>query len=297
MSFLRLLLGPMRLPFVILAPVCALLGVASAVHEAGSVAVPDALLVVLGAVAAHISVNAFNEYFDFKSGLDVRTVKTPFSGGSGVLPENPRWAPVALGTAIVAFVITALVGMWVIRVRGWGILPVGIAGLLVVATYTPWAVKRPLFCLIAPGLGFGACMVIGAHVALTGRYSASAVAASFIPFFLVNDLLLLNQFPDVEADRTVGRRNFPIVMGRRRSSLIYSVFLAGAYLAIVLGVAAGALPRLCLLGLVTVVLAVPAAIAARRHADDIPHLAPALGMNVFLNLVTPALVAVGLVWG
>ena len=50
----------------------------------------DLMLVLIGAVSAHISVNTFNEYFDFLSGLDAKTVKTPFSGGSGALVENPN---------------------------------------------------------------------------------------------------------------------------------------------------------------------------------------------------------------
>ena len=33
--------------------------------------------------------------------------------------------------------------------------------------------------------------------------------------FLVNNLLLLNQFPDVQADQSIGRRHFPLVAGRR----------------------------------------------------------------------------------
>ncbi len=41
------------------------------------------MLALLGAFLAHISVNTLNEYFDFKSGLDLETIKTPFSGGSG----------------------------------------------------------------------------------------------------------------------------------------------------------------------------------------------------------------------
>lgn len=41
-------------------------------------------------------------------------------------------------------------------------------------------------------------MVMGTHFALTGEYSATAGLASLVPFFLVSDLLLLNQFPDVE---------------------------------------------------------------------------------------------------
>ena len=79
------LLGTMRLPFVILAPACVLVGLGTAYRETGQINWLYFLLALLGAVASHISVNAFNEYFDFKTELDSRTQKTPFSGGSGTL--------------------------------------------------------------------------------------------------------------------------------------------------------------------------------------------------------------------
>ena len=65
----------------------------------------------------------------------------------------------------------------------------------------------------------------------------------------MNDLLLLNQFPDVEADRSVGRRHLPIVIGCRPSSIVYGLFLAAAYLSIVVGVLVEVLPPAALLGL------------------------------------------------
>ena len=137
-------------------------------------------------------------------------------------------------------------------------------------------------------------MVMGTDFALAGRYSWTALVASLVPFFLVNNLLLLNQFPDVEADRSVGRRHLPIVAGRRASSLVYAAFLLCAYLSIVAGVLLGLLPAASLIGLATLALAVPAAIGAYRHADDLARLKPAMVMNVAINLGTPLLVALGL---
>ena len=151
--------------------------------------------------------------------------------------------------------------------------------------------------MIAPGLGFGTLMVMGTHFVLTGAYGWTAFVASLVPFFLVSDLLLLNQFPDVEADRSVGRRHYPIVIGRPASALIYGAFLLGAYLAIGLGVWLGYLPVPCLIGWATLALAVPAFRGAYRYAGDMPRLLPAMGFNVILNILTPLLVAIGLFVG
>jgi 1,4-dihydroxy-2-naphthoate octaprenyltransferase len=193
-----------------------------------------------------------------------------------------------------AFAVTGLVGLYFLWQRGPALLPVGLAGLFLLYAYTPWLTRSPLLCLLAPGLGFGPLMVLSTHFALTGQYTPAAWVASLVPFFLVSNLLLLNQFPDVEADRSIGRRHLPIAIGRRASSLVYSLFLLLAYLTIVLGVASGLLPAFCLLGLLTAALAVPAGVKAFRHADEIDRLVPAMGWNVLINLVTPLLVSVGL---
>jgi 1,4-dihydroxy-2-naphthoate polyprenyltransferase len=288
------LFGPMRPAFLVLPPVCVALGAGTAVWTGGSVDALHLVLAFLGALAAHISVNALNEYFDFRSGLDLRTRPTPFSGGSGTLPSQPGAAGMALWTGLISLAIAGLVGIYFLFVHGLALLPLGLLGLALIVSYTSWVTRYALLCLIAPGLGFGTFMVMGTDFVLTGSYSWSAFFASLVPFFLVSNLLLINQFPDVEADQTVGRRHYPIVLGRKASSLIYAGFLLGAYLSIIAGWAFGFLPAWALLGLLTAIIAVPTAMGAYRYADDIEQLIPYLGRDVLIVVLTPLLVSIGL---
>ncbi len=293
----RSVTGPMRLPFLVLPPACVLLGASTAVWTRGQISIVDALIVFVGATAAHVSVNALNEYHDFRSGLDARTRRTPFSGGSGTLPAHPDLARSALIIGLGALALAALVGVYFWLLWGPSILLLGALGALVIVTYTTRLTHYPFLCLIAPGLGFGLLMVMGADFCLTGRYSWPAFFASLVPFFLVSDLLLLNQFPDVEADRSVGRRHYPVTLGRRASSLIYGLFLLLTYLSIAAGVVLGYLPLASLLGLLTLILAVPTAVNTFRHADDLEKLVPFLGLNVLITVLTPVLLAIGLLIG
>jgi 1,4-dihydroxy-2-naphthoate octaprenyltransferase len=293
MAELKYVLGPMRLPFLVLAPACAMAGWGSADWEVGAISVLYIILAFVGAVAAHVSVNALNEYFDFKSGLDQRTRRTPFSGGSGTLPENPDKAHYALIVGLAAAGITALIGVYFTWVWGWMILPLGILGLFVIFTYTPWLNRNVFLCLIAPGLGFGVLMVMGVDFVLSGAYSWTAFFASLPSFFLVSNLLLLNQFPDVEADRSIGRRNLPIVAGRPFSAIIYTVFLALTYLSIVIGVLLRYLPAFTLLGLGTIIPAVSVVKGVHKNADQIETLIPSMGLNVIITILTPVLVGFG----
>jgi 1,4-dihydroxy-2-naphthoate polyprenyltransferase len=288
------LLGPMRVAFLVLPPVCVLLGLGTAAWTDGPIKWFQLVLTFIGALAAHISVNALNEYFDFRSGLDLRTIRTPFSGGSGTLPANPAMARPALTIGLIALAITGVIGLIFVFVRGWALLPLGLVGLVVIVAYTPWFTHYPILCLIAPGLGFGTLMVMGTDFALSGSYSWTAFFASLIPFFLVSNLLLLNQFPDVEADRAAGRRHLLIVAGKKKSAVVYDSFLLLTFVSIVVGVAVGALPALALLGLIALVIAVPTAIGVIRYAEQMEKLMPYLGFNVLLNVLTPLLVGIGL---
>ncbi len=287
-------LGPARLPFLVLTPACILLAVACVQADQGHVNVGQALLVLLGAVAAHISVNAFNEYQDFRSGLDAMTQRTPFSGGSGVLPAHPELLGSTLVMAVASLGVTVAVGLYFVILRGPALLPLGLTGVALVLIYTQWITRHPLLCLAAPGLGFGPLMILGTQVALTGEYSATAAAASLVPFFLVNNLLLLNQFPDVEPDRSVGRKHILVTSGPTVGARWYAAQTVLAFASIPLAVLADWLPPGALLGLGALALAVPTTREVLTHAQDVQRLLPAMGRNVGINLMTPVLMALGM---
>jgi 1,4-dihydroxy-2-naphthoate octaprenyltransferase len=294
MNNAKYLLGTMRIPFLILTPACVSVGVGTAYWQTGHLNGLHVLLVLIGALAAHVSVNVFNEYSDFTSGLDARTERTPFSGGSGTLQARPELGKATLALACLSLVVTAGIGLYFVWLRGWLLLPLGIIGLLLLVTYTPWLTHHPVSCLIAPGLGFGVIMVMGTHFALTGSYTWTAFIASMVPAFLVSNLLLFNQFPDVEADRSIGRKHFPIVIGRQASSAIFGTLLVIMYGSVIVGILLRLLPIFSGLSLLTTFLAWRTYQGSRQHAENIPALIPSLGMNVILNLATPVLLAIGL---
>lgn len=255
MNPLKFLLGVIRAPFLVLAPACVLVGVGTAYWQMGSLNGWYVLLAFIGGLGAHISVNVFNEYFDFKSGLDSKTERTPFSGGSGTLQANPGLVRAALALGCLVLFITAAIGIFFVWKQGISLLLPGLLGLFLTVTYTTLWVKNPFLSLLAPGLGFGILMVMGTHFALTGTYTWTAFWAALTPTFLVSNLLLLNQFPDVEADRSIGRRHFPIRIGRKLSSRLYGLNFVLTYVSIVVGVIFHWLPAPALLALLTAFMA------------------------------------------
>ncbi|HPQ41315.1 MAG TPA: prenyltransferase [bacterium] len=293
-SILKSAIAVTRPRFLLLVPACVTLGIATALLASPELSMFRIVIVLIGAVAAHMSVNALNEYLDFRSGLDFRTVRTPFSGGTGTLPSHPEAAPAALITGLSTLGIALAVGLYVSVVAGWLVWVPALIGVLTIVLYTGPIQRNPVSCLLAPGIGFGFCMVTGTHYALTGGFTAAALAASLIPLFLVSNLLLLNQFPDVEADRTAGRCHFPIRIGRASSARIFTAFLIAPFTIIVLAVMIGLFPRGALAGLFMVIPAARLNRGVTENADNLGHLQPFMGLNVAVTLLTPVLTAVGI---
>lgn len=278
----------MRPPFLVLTPVCVFLGLAISPNNS-SASWLSFLLIIAGALSAHISVNTLNEYFDFKSGLDLKTVKTPFSGGSGALPAHPEAAPLVLFGGLVSLGITATTGMYFLFTGNLEILPIGLIGVILVITYTQWLNRLPLLCLIAPGLGFGVLMVLGTSIVLGGSLSTQLSMLSLIPFFLTNNILLLNQYPDLEADKESGRRTFPIVYGLQASTFIFGVFSFAAYALIGFGIVAGYIPKLAAIALLPAALSFFSFLGARKHNERIGEYPQHLAANVAAGVLTPLL--------
>ena len=285
-----------RPSFLLLVPVCLFTGVAVSLFEGYAFRPLYFALAFIGGLFAHIAVNVLNEYSDYKTGVDFRTTPTPFSGGTKILPSGKLNPKKVLIFGLSCLAITAAIGVYFITVYQWKIAPVGILGVLIVFLYTPYLTRLPgVTEIVGPGLGFG-LMVFGTYVTQSGQYySAGAIVASVVAGLLIADLLLINEFPDVEADKPAGRKHLPIILGKTKAGIVYSAFLIGAYIAIIAGAAAGVLPWLALIGLLTLPLGFKAMQTAVKYNNDMSKLGPALGADVITVLVTPLLMSIGIV--
>lgn len=279
-----------RAPFLPLSVMLAFLGACIAWYD-GAFHLGYAFLAFFGILMAHISVDVLNEYFDYKSGIDLETEKTPFSGGSGALPEGLITEKQALWLGLAAFIIIIPIGVYFVLVKGWALLPLLLVAGFCILIYSPIILKLrwPEW---APGLGMGALPVLGAYFVQTGEFPVSAIIASVPSFILVHNLLLLNEFPDVEADAKGGRKTTPITWGLANASKFYSVMTALVYLWIIGGVLAGQMPKFSLIALLTLPLAVRAVLGALKSGDK-GKLMSAMASNVMVVLFTQLLLGIG----
>ena len=284
-----------RAPFLFLAVVLAVLGAAIAWYDSrefgSAFHLGYAFLAGFGLLLAHISANVFNEYFDYRSGIDLKTRKTPFSGGSGALPSGLITPKQALWLGIGTLVIIVPIGIYFTVVSGWQLLSLLLVAAICIVLYSPIMLRMPGPEWIA-GLGLGTLPILGAYFVHTGEYNLPVVIASIPSGILVLNLLFLNEFPDVEADASARRGTLPIVIGKDRSGIVYSVLTVLVYLWIIGGVITAQMPVFALLGLVTLPWAIKAIRGSRRH-QDMSKLVPAMANNVLVVLLTQLFMAIG----
>jgi len=287
-----------RPQFLILSIVLAFMGTAVAWYDGYDINIWHAVLAGLGLVLAHASVNILNDYFDFRSGIDQATKRTPFSGGSGILPANLLTPRQVLWLGIACLLLAVPIGVYFIVVSGWQLLPLLVVATFFILLYSPLILKHP-WPEWAAGVGLGALPILGMYFAQTGAYTYSIVVACIPSAFLVHNLLLLNEFPDVEADKLANRQTVPIAVGRDKAAVFYAVVALAVYVWIIVWVAMGLfcdyhprMPVWTLLGLLTLPLTFRAIRGAFRHADPSKFM-PGMASNVMAVLATQLLIGIG----
>lgn len=288
-----------RPQFLLLAVLLVLHGAGLAFWKTGSVDVLRFVLCLFGLVLMHASVNVLNDWHDWeKTGIDRETPRTPFSGGSGLLPAGAMTPSAALGLGIGTLVAGVAIGAYLVwdtwRLFGtpWPLMIIGVVGALSVATYTPLLSRIGLGELFA-GLGLGLLPVVGTYYVLTGRLDTAAWVSGIPALLLTYNLLLLNEFPDAEADTKGGRRHMVILFGKKGARWLYAAVEAATYVIIITGVVAGVLAPWALLALVAGFFAFQAVRGAIADYDSLERIIPAMGANVFAVLGTNALLAAG----
>jgi 1,4-dihydroxy-2-naphthoate octaprenyltransferase len=295
MSSLSAIAGVARAPFLLLPVtlVAAGAGAGAAAYD-GRVSLVASVLAVVGLIALHAAVNAFNEASDMKTGIDLHTTRTPFSGGSGTLPAGGMTPAGANVVGIVGSAIGLAIGAYFVWRIGWWPLALFIVlGAISVVFYTQVFARSGVGEIFA-GLGLGLLPVVGSALVQDGVIGPAAWAAGIPAFFMTFNLLLLNEFPDETADRAGGRKNLVLMFGRKGAALIFAVAAIATPLSVLAAVIVGVLPGWVLVATLVGAWFVRPAVqwALTRPEEPVPI--PAMAGNVIWNLATNTLIAVAL---
>ncbi|ROL62073.1 prenyltransferase [Bacteroidetes/Chlorobi group bacterium ChocPot_Mid] len=298
---LKIWMQQFRAPFLLLAIVLVLIGVAYAVKypSAQGFNYTYAILLLIGVISAHSSVNLFNEYSDFHTKIDFNTKRNPFSGGSGMLTEGHTTPKAVLTAAITTLLIGLAIGIYFIFVSH-PILIVFIAlGAFATVFYTNFLAKIMLGEFFA-GLTLGTFVVLGTYVAMTATpdmpwadtIPKEVWLISIAPGILTALLLFLNEFPDAQADKQGGRLHLVIKLGLKTSGYVYALGILATYAVIVILPLSGISSYWLLIALLTLPIALKATMTAIKSGDKFEQIVPAMGQNVLVVLITDLLIAV-----
>jgi 1,4-dihydroxy-2-naphthoate octaprenyltransferase len=149
------------------------------------------------------------------------------------------------------------------------------------------------------GLTLGTLVVLGTFISLTATPGQSlgtllpveVIMISIPPGILTALLLLLNQFPDTEADRKGGRKHLVIKFGNRNAAYVYMAGVIATFAIIFVLPLAGVSSYWLYLGLIPIPIIFKATYTALKSYNDMDRLIPALGANIVTVLLTDALLA------
>ncbi len=262
----------------------------------------NAVMILVGVVSAHISVNLFNEYSDFKTKIDFNTKRTPFSGGSGILTQGLISPAKVLRVAVATLILSLAIGIYFTIISHWSILVISLFGAFTIVYYTKFLTRFLLGEFFA-GLTLGSLVVIGTYLAmnvtpgtgLNGLLPRGVALISIPPGILTSLLLFLNEFPDAEADKKGGRKHLVIKFGYKASAFIYTGGMVVTFGTIVLLPILGYASWWLYIALLPLPLALKASISAFKFNGDLNIIIPALMSNVITVLTTDLLIAVSIV--
>jgi 1,4-dihydroxy-2-naphthoate octaprenyltransferase len=259
------------------------------------------ILTLIGVMLVMAGCYLFNEYFDFKSGVDVIVKKediTPYSAGSRVLPEGHISPSSVFKVGVVLWFLACVVGVYLTVTRGLLTIFLALSGFFTGALYTlppfKWAYRGIGEGLI--GLTYGPLITLGScYVQLMELPLESATIPSLVPGILITAVILINEIPDFLADKRAGKKNLVVIMGRKNAVKVYIFLLTSAYLIIISTVALELLPLTTLIALSTLPIASRNAFVLRRKYDKAQDLVPVMVGTILLFVSTTFLLSVGYV--
>ncbi len=288
----KLLFLQTRPNFLLLSPILVFLGMAISL-DGTKFDMPAFILSVVGLTLLHASVDCLNNYSDYKTGIDFKVTRTPFSGGSGLPAADKETVRATFWLGLMTFFLAVPIGIYFIITRGLVLLPIFIVGGAFVLWYTTHFAKIGWGSAeIVAGLGLGTLPVLGTYLIMAGKFSWIALYASVPSGFLVFNLLHLNEFPDADADRTGGRKTIPIQFGHKTAGIVYSTLIILTYLWIIVGVIFRLMPAWTLLALLTLPIGFKA-IKGSLSFKSFPELIPSQGANIITVLSIQFLMGVG----
>jgi len=270
-----------------------LLGTALALRN-GSIHIGQFIAMLIASLLIQAATNMFNEYFDFKRGLD--TEHSVGIGGTivrdGIKPRT------VINLAFGFYGIALLLGVYICANSSWWLALVGLICMTVGYFYTggPKPIAYTPFGEIFAGFFMGMMIILISFFIQTGTIDSTSILVSVPSMVLVGEILLSNNIRDLDGDKENGRKTVAILLGKKRAIYLLGGMFTFSYLWVLALIISGVTPA----WVAIVILSVPKAIKATKGfiENTLPiQMAPAMKATAQTNTIFGFLLAVGIFVG
>ncbi|MEB6242243.1 1,4-dihydroxy-2-naphthoate polyprenyltransferase [Staphylococcus gallinarum] len=189
------------------------------------------LAMLLACLLIQAATNMFNEYYDFKKGLDDHTSV----GIGGAIVRNGMTPKRVMNLAIAFYIIAALLGIFIAMNSSFWLLPIGLVCMAVGYLYTggPFPISWTPFGELFSGVFMGMFIILISFFIQTENIQSLAIWIS-IPIVITIGLInMANNIRDRVKDKESGRKTLPILLGKRFSIYFLAFMYIVAYVLVI----------------------------------------------------------------
>lgn len=223
--------------------------------------------ILICVLSAQIAANIWNEYFDFKSGLDL----TQAAGNSGSIVRDGISPAIIKRWGYMTTILPLILGIALAKAVTWWYIPVGMLCILTSILYSggPKPISRTPFGELASGLAMGFAIVGITLFAWTHTLHWTYLIPAVPSTILIGAIMMTNNLRDFTNDANHGRRTLVILLGRERGlQLLQGLFLISS-LWILIWTILGVIPWPSLVALLSLLPAMKVIHIFSTYADPI----------------------------
>ena len=173
------------------------------------------ILFLLACLLIQAATNLFNEYYDYKHGLD----KIDSEGISGSIVKGNLSPREVMVGALVLYALAFILGLILTFMTSLYVLLVGLVCMLAGYFYTggKYPIAYSPFGEIVSGFFMGTIIISLSFYFQTGYINADIIVVSLPLFIMIGAILLANNIRDLDNDKESGRRTYAILVGRNNA--------------------------------------------------------------------------------
>ncbi|MGO2078214.1 MAG: 1,4-dihydroxy-2-naphthoate polyprenyltransferase, partial [Staphylococcus equorum] len=185
------------------------------------------LAMLIACLLIQAATNMFNEYYDFKKGLDDHTSV----GIGGAIVRNGMSPKLVMNIAIAFYVIAALLGLFIAINSSFWLIPIGLVCMAIGYLYTggPFPISWTPFGEVFSGIFMGMIIILIAFFIQTGNLQSLVVWISLPIVITIGLINMANNIRDRVKDKESGRKTLPILLGKNNSIRFLALMYIVAY--------------------------------------------------------------------